>query len=102
MKRSRRKFSGEQKASAVKRHFLEKVPVSEICNELNIHPNQFYEWQRIFFENGASAFIKDSSKEKKKLESEMERLNSTIAHKDQVISEIMSDHISLKKKLGER
>ncbi len=99
-KRRRRLFTGEQKATAVKRHHLEKVPVSEICNDLDIHPNQFYEWQRLFFENGASAFAKDSSKESKKSSEKIHNLEAKIAHKDGVISEIMSEYIDLKKKLG--
>ena len=99
-KRRRRHFTGEQKATAVKRHHLEKVPVSEICNELDIHPNQFYDWQRQFFENGASSFSKDNVRESKKSSEKITTLEERIAHKDNVISEIMSEYIDLKKKLG--
>ncbi len=35
----RRHFSPHEKAAAVKRHLLERVPISAICEELKIAPN---------------------------------------------------------------
>ncbi|MCP4268616.1 MAG: transposase [Candidatus Brocadiaceae bacterium] len=94
------RLTGEEKVAAVRRHLVEKIPVSEIADNLHIHPNTYYEWQTQFFENGGSAFQrekKQSSAEQKKIIS----LEDKVAHKDQVISEIMSDFIALKKSLGE-
>jgi transposase-like protein len=99
--KKRRRFSEEQKVAAVRRHLLDKTDVSEICNELSIHPNQFYEWQRIFFENGSRAFKKDNARQEKKTATLIKSLENKIAHKDNVISEIMSEHIALKKHRGE-
>ena len=44
----RRRFSEEQKVEALKRHLVGKEKISIICDNLQIHPNQFYEWQRHF------------------------------------------------------
>lgn len=52
----RKRFAAEQKAAIVRRHLVEKVPVSDLCHELGIHLNQHYNWQRQFFENGAAVF----------------------------------------------
>ena len=57
---NRRHFSPEQKVKILRLHLLEKVPVSEICEKHRITPTQFYQWQKIFFENGASTFVKSS------------------------------------------
>jgi transposase len=54
-KRNRRQFTGEQKAAIVKRHLVDQVSVSDLCDEYKILPTQFYQWQRQLFENGASA-----------------------------------------------
>ena len=35
---------------------LDKVPVSDLCEELSLKPTVFYRWQKEFFENGAAAF----------------------------------------------
>jgi transposase-like protein len=47
-KKQRRKFSGEEKVTILKRHLLNKDAVSDICDELSISPNQFYRWSRCF------------------------------------------------------
>ena len=97
----RRRFSEEQKVEALKRHLVGKEKISIICDNLQIHPNQFYEWQRHFFENGALAFQKVSKRKENSQKKKIENLEAKIAHKDNVISEIMSEHIALKKSLGE-
>jgi transposase len=56
MNKTRRHFSGPEKVAILKRHLLEKTPVSDLCDELRIGPNLFYRWQKEFFENGHAAF----------------------------------------------
>jgi len=56
MKKSRRNFSSEEKVAILRRHFVEKVPVSDLCDEYSFHPTQFYRWQKAFFGHGAAAF----------------------------------------------
>src|ERR1700724_2915265 len=55
-KRTRRHFSAQEKVAALKRHLLEKVPISDLCDELDVYPNQIYGWLKEFFENGHAAF----------------------------------------------
>ena len=38
----RKRVMAEQKVAIVRRHLVEKVPVSDLCDELDIHPNQYY------------------------------------------------------------
>lgn len=100
-KRQRRNFSAADKVAAVRKHLLENVKVSEICDELAIVPNQFYQWQKQFFENGTNAFTKDSKAQERRLEKKVVDLENKLIHKDNVISEIMSEFIETKKKNGE-
>ena len=44
------RVSEEDKAKVLKRHLLEKVPVSTICEELSVAPTLFYTWQHCLFE----------------------------------------------------
>ena len=55
-RRKRRHFSPEDKIKILRLHLLEGRPISELCEEHGIHPTLFYQWQKTFFENGASAF----------------------------------------------
>ncbi len=48
-RRPRRKFSEVQKTKAVLPHSQDGVPVSQVCENLGIHPNQYYEWQKQAF-----------------------------------------------------
>ena len=58
MNKPRRHFLGTEKVAILKRHLIDKVPVSDLCDELDIYPNQLYGWLKEFFENGHVAFDK--------------------------------------------
>ena len=105
-KRTRRQFSAEDKAAAVKRHVVGGEAVSAICEGLGIAPNLFYRWQKELFDHAAAAFEvksrgKRSDTKTRKLEQANEKLRAKLAHKDNVIAEITEDYVRLKKSLGE-
>ncbi len=56
MKKQRRNYSAQEKVAILKRHLVEKVPISELCEQLGLQPNVFCRRQKEFFENGAAAF----------------------------------------------
>ena len=99
-KTSRRKFSSEEKVKILRLHLLKGKAVSDICDEHNIHPNQFYRWQKTFFENGFKAFESQSNGLNRKTEKRINYLEKKLSNKDEVISELLTDHLQLKKKLG--
>ena len=55
-KRIRRRFTGSDKTQVVKRHLVDKVAVSDLCEELGLQPTQFNQWQKQLFQNGTRAF----------------------------------------------
>ena len=101
MANKRRMFSGEEKVSILRRHLVDKVPVSDLCDEYGLNPTVFYRWQKEFFENGAAAFERRSDGRERKLQEKVTALTAKLAHKDEVIAEIMEAHVALKKTLGE-
>jgi transposase-like protein len=54
--KARRHFTGQEKVAILRRHLVEKVPVSDLCEEHGIHPTLFYRWQKDWFEQGAVVF----------------------------------------------
>ena len=56
MRKERKHFTPEEKVAILRRHLVDKVPVSELCEELGLRPTVFYRWQKELFENGAAAF----------------------------------------------
>lgn len=100
----RRTFSPEQKAAILRRHLVDKVAVSDLCDEYKIQPSLFYLWQRQAMEHLAAVFEGDSRRGEKARDAELakrnEELAAKLAKKDQVIAEISEEHMLLKKKLG--
>ncbi len=56
MKKQRKHYTPGEKVLILRRHLLEKEPISNLCDELGLRPTVFYRWQKEFFENGAPAF----------------------------------------------
>lgn len=105
-KRTRRHFTAEQKAEILKRHLVDKVPVSDLCDEYKLPPSVFYEWQRKLLENAAVALAAGRAEpaqksRERKLEEKVEALEIKLARKDSVIAEISAEYVALKKELGE-
>ena len=103
MNKQRRHFAGTEKVAILKRHLVDKVPISDLCDELGLYPNQLYGWLKDFFENGQAAFDNgrktkavDNAKDKK-----IEQLQAKLQRKNEVLAELMEEHTKLKKDLGE-
>ena len=104
MSEKRRQYTPQQKVSILRRHFLDGVVVSDLCDEYGIHPTVFYRWQKEFFENGAAAFVRKSKRQNKQESRQarkVEALEVKLVTKNEVLSELMEEHVKLKKSLGE-
>jgi transposase-like protein len=103
MNSERRHFTPQEKIAALKRHLLEAVPVSTICDQLGIAPTLFYRWQKELFENAHTLFengrkakaVEDANVEK------IQKLEAKLQRKNEVMAELMEAHTLLKKELGE-
>lgn len=101
MRKKRHNYTPEEKVIILKRHLIERVPVSDLCDEYSLQPKIFYIWQQQFFENGTSAFVRDTGRQKRVEEQRIQQLEAKLARKHEVLSELMEEHIKLKKELGE-
>ena len=97
----RRRFSAAEKVAILREHFLEKVPVSQVCEKHGLNPTVFYRWQKEFFEKGAMVFEGRPERMGPTLEQRLGVLQAKLSRKDEVIAELMEDHLRLKKNLGE-
>jgi len=75
--------------------------VSDLCDEYQLQPKRFYLWQKQFFENGAAAFTREDKPQKRIEEGRIQQLEAKLMRKHEVLSELMEEHIKLKKELGE-
>jgi transposase-like protein len=103
MRHERKHYTAAEKVAILKRHLLEKVPVADLCEEKGLQPTVFYRWQKEFFENGAAAFEANERASRKTDEKQkrIEFLEKKVKTKDEVLAELMAEHVALKKSLGE-
>ena len=103
MDKQRRHFAAAEKVAILKRHLIDKVSISDLCDELGLYPNLLYAWLKEFFENGHRAF--ENGRKSKAVEDakdhKIEQLQAKLQRKDSVMAELMEAHTLLKKELGE-
>jgi transposase-like protein len=100
----KRSFLAEDKVAAVRRHLVEGVPVSDLCDDLDIKPTQYYAWQKQFFENGGLAFQRRNAKNRQPPNRDQKKiaaLQEKLQKRDEVVAELLQEHVQLKKELGE-
>jgi transposase-like protein len=105
MSKTRNHRSPEEKAALLRRHHIDKVPVTTICEEAGLQPSVFYHWQRELFERAAhvlgNAPAGRVSSRERQLEKKVTALEARLVKKDEVIAEISQEYVTLKKELGE-
>jgi transposase-like protein len=103
-KKSRKHFPPEEKIAQLRRHLIEKVPVSQICQELDIRVTVFYGWLRQLFERGSAAFQQTDRQQERQTaakDRQIAQLQEKLQKKNEVVAELMEEHVQLKKELGE-
>src|SRR5262252_7191063 len=100
MKKQRKHYAPEEKVAILRRHLLEKEPISKLCDEVGLQPTVFYRWQKEFFENGAAAFEQKARPNQSAEQERIAYLEKKIQTKDEVLAELMAEHVPLKKILG--
>ncbi len=101
MNKQRKHYTPDEKVAILRRHLLDKEPISTLCDELGLKPTVFYRWQKEFFENGAAAFEQKARPNHSAEEERIACLQKKIQTKDQVLAELMAEHVALKKEIGE-
>ncbi|RMD63049.1 transposase [Candidatus Parcubacteria bacterium] len=106
MSQKKKHWTPEQKLSIVRRHLIDGVPVSDLCDEFGIHATQYYQWQRQLFEKGTVVFERPTNKANVRRKEEaqarkIKELEAKLQKKNEVVSELLEEHVQLKKELGD-
>ena len=104
MSRERKTLAGPEKLAILRRYLVEKVPISDLCDQYGLQPSQVYYWQAQLFEHGAGIFERkpgrqanaESAKDRK-----IASLELKLSQKNEVISELMEENVREKKRNGE-
>ena len=72
----RKQYNPSEKVSILRRHLIDQVPVSDLCDEYGLHPTMFYKWQQVFFERGTAAFESKQNQAEKQLKQKVASLEA--------------------------
>jgi transposase-like protein len=102
----RRHFGAAQKAEIVRRHLNGKEPVSNLADEFHVQPTQIHTWIKQVLDQAEAAFERPANHRAAKRTEDVKdqkiaQLEAKLTKKDEVIVELMQEHVQLKKELGE-
>jgi transposase len=103
MNKPRRHFADQEKVAILKRHLIDKVSVSDLCDELQLYPNQFYDWLKRFFENGHLAFAngRKGKPAEDAHQAKIHKLEAKLQKKNEVMAELVEALTEEKKRSGD-
>lgn len=104
-RRKKRQLSKEQKLAILKEHLVDNVAVTDLCKKHEIQPSLYYSWQKLLFERGGLDAIKNGAvtpeaKKMKEAERRIKALENRVQKKNQIMAELMEEHIILKKNIS--
>lgn len=100
-KRTRQYRAPSQKAELLRQHHVDKVPISDLCDQNQLQPSVFYQWQRRLWEQASMVFTEaKASTREQELEAENAALRAKLAKKEHVIAELSEELIDAKKTPG--
>ena len=103
MTRQRRHFPVPQKVAILRLHFLEKIPVSDVCEKHDIPVTLFYNWQKQLFDNAEAAFTVSDKRRRNDADAKDQQiaaLEDKLQRKHEALSEVMEEFVQLKKEQG--
>lgn len=95
-RKTRRQIPADIKWQILKEGRSTNLTVSQVCDQYHISPTQFYQWERTA-ERGARQALQGQPRGRKKLRPSEEALQNEIQRLREVIAEITSENLRLKK-----
>ena len=92
----RRKFPADTKWQILKEGRSTNLTISQVCDQYHISPTLFYQWERAA-ERGAHQALQGQPRGRKKLRPSEEALLNEVQRLREVIAEISSENLRLKK-----
>jgi transposase-like protein len=98
------RLSAEEKMTVLKEHFVGKLAMSDLCDKYKLAPSTIWEWQNTLFKQGAQVLERKrfhaENIKLKQAEAKIAQLETKLKQKNDVIVELMQEHIELKKKFS--
>jgi transposase-like protein len=100
--KAKKRSTSEEKTMILRERLENRVPISDLAEQYNIHPNAIYKWKKQLFEAASDSFSGNSKRQTKKqsiAEKRIEELERTLAVRESLIADLVEDNIALKKNI---
>ena len=103
MTRKRRSVSAAEKAATVRRHLVNKIPVSRIADQMQVQPTLIHNWINAVMGQAERVFEtpRAAKADQSKIDRRLNDLREKLITKNEVIAELMEENIRSKKDNGE-
>jgi transposase len=101
--KTKKRYTSEEKTIILREYLEKNVPISELAEKYNLHPNAIYQWKKQMFESTPDSFAKSNKKTEKKQNEAHQRileLEALLSKREALIAELVEDNINLKKKVN--
>ena len=95
----RKHISPEQKVMILRELLENQVPMSDLSEKYQVHPNVLHRWKKELFEGAVDTFSRKRRKESQVEARTTEKLTEKLRQKDELIAELVQDNIELKKSI---
>ena len=95
----RKHLSAEQKIVILREHLENSIPISQLAEKYNIHPNDIYNWKKKLFESAADIFTTKTVKQTSAAEKKIEKLEGKLKDREEAITFLVTENIELKKNI---
>lgn len=93
----RKRYSPEDKVRILREHLDNSVSISELAEKFDLHPGMIRNWKKELFEGALDTFS-GKHKNRKGKKSKESQLEEKISSMQDVITEIATENVKLKKK----
>ena len=94
--KARRTFTAETKLQILKEGRQTNLSISQVCDQYQISPTLFYQWERIV-ERAAMTALQGQPRGRKKLRPSEEALLAEVQRLREVVADLSSENLQLKK-----
>jgi transposase len=102
--RTKKRWKPDEITTILRRVLIGREDISKVCEDAGCCPSQVYRWQKQLLDQGAMVFERSNGsvdKRVKAADAKAAKLEAKLGRKAEVLSELMEEHIRLRKSLGD-
>lgn len=101
MRKLEKNYTPVENVAILRRHLIHDVPVSDLCEEYQLSPMLFCPWQKRYCEYSQTTFERKNDTPNGHPQRTIAAFREKLQRRNEVVVELIEEHIKLEKELGE-